>query len=142
MSVLTTDFQPITDDSLTVVTVTTGSGSTYTVDVREGRCTCPDHKHRNATCKHLRRARVSLAHDSVDSETLARLDIDAGLGANAPGPVVTTSDGGVVGGDGAELVDDDEIAATGELMQEYDLDDMIEADVAELAEHLEDLAGF
>ena len=37
---------------------------------------------------------------------------------------------------------DDEIAATGELMQEYDLDDMVEADVADLAEDLEDSPGF
>ena len=37
---------------------------------------------------------------------------------------------------------DDEIAATGELMQEYDLDDMIEADVVDLAEELGDAPGF
>lgn len=37
---------------------------------------------------------------------------------------------------------DNELTATGELMQQYDLDDMVEADVADLAEHLEDLAGF
>jgi len=30
-----------------------GEGSEYRVDIREGRCTCPDHKNRDATCKHL-----------------------------------------------------------------------------------------
>ena len=37
---------------------------------------------------------------------------------------------------------DDEITATGELMQQYDLDDMVEADVAELAEELNGFGGF
>jgi hypothetical protein len=37
---------------------------------------------------------------------------------------------------------DDEITVTGELMQQYDLDDMVEADVAELAEELNSFGGF
>jgi predicted nucleic acid-binding Zn finger protein len=104
LTVLTTDLKPVDEDEDTsIVTVTSHSGSEYTVDVREGRCTCPDHKHRDPEggCKHLRRARVALAHDSVDSDTLARLDIDAGLAEHAPGPKVIASDGGVVGGDGS-----------------------------------------
>ncbi|MDL0123518.1 hypothetical protein [Halobacterium salinarum] len=44
--------------------------------------------------------------------------------------------------DAVDGLDDDEITATGELMQQYDLDDMVEADVAELAEGLEDSPGF
>jgi len=44
--------------------------------------------------------------------------------------------------DAVDGLDDDEIAATGELMQKYDLDDMVEADVAELAEELKDSPGF
>jgi|APHM01.1.fsa_nt_gi hypothetical protein len=105
LTVLTTDLKPVDEDT-SIVTVTSHSGSEYTVDVREGRCTCPDQKHRDPEggCKHIRRARIALGHDSVDSETLARLDIDAGLGVNAPGPVVTTSDGGVVGDD-AEVIE-------------------------------------
>lgn len=35
--------------------VTKPDGTTYEVDLREGRCTCPDHQHRRAHCKHLRR---------------------------------------------------------------------------------------
>jgi hypothetical protein len=44
--------------------------------------------------------------------------------------------------DTVDGLDDDEITATGELMQQYDLDDMVEADVADLAEGLEDSPGF
>jgi hypothetical protein len=122
MSVLTPDFQPIADSSRTVVSVTTGSGSSYTVDVREGRCTCPDYEHRepDGGCKHLRRARLALAHDSVDSDTLARLDIDAGLGANAPGPVVATSDGGIVNAGDGEIIDENAPATWEGPFTEYD----------------------
>ena len=44
--------------------------------------------------------------------------------------------------DAVDGLDDDEIAAMSELMQQYDLDDMVEADVADLAEELEDRPGF
>jgi hypothetical protein len=44
--------------------------------------------------------------------------------------------------DTVDGLDDEEIAATGELMQQYDLDDMVEADVADLAEELDDSASF
>ena len=46
------------------------------------------------------------------------------------------------GPDVVDDLDDEEIAATGELMQEYDLDDMVEADVAAFTEELEDFPGF
>lgn len=36
--------------------VHSGSGETYAVDLRENRCTCPDHGHRGGWCKHLLRA--------------------------------------------------------------------------------------
>lgn len=38
-----------------VYSVTTESGSEYRVDAQEGRCTCPDHRHRGVRCKHLKR---------------------------------------------------------------------------------------
>lgn len=44
--------------------------------------------------------------------------------------------------DVVDSLDDEDIAATGELMKEYDLDDMVEEDVAKFAEKLEDTAGF
>ena len=44
--------------------------------------------------------------------------------------------------DAVDSLADDEITVTGELMQQYDLDDMVEADVAELAEELNGFGGF
>jgi hypothetical protein len=99
LTVLTTALKPVEDRDTSVVTVTSHSGSEYTVDVREERCTCPDSKHRapDGGCKHVRRARFALGHSSVDSQTVRQLDIDSQIGANAPGLIVATADGGVVG---------------------------------------------
>jgi len=44
--------------------------------------------------------------------------------------------------EGFDDLEDAHIAETGELMQEYDLDSIVEADVADLAEGLEDSPGF
>lgn len=35
--------------------VVSQSGGEYLVDARGGACECPDHEHRGARCKHLRR---------------------------------------------------------------------------------------
>ncbi|MDL0145595.1 hypothetical protein [Halobacterium salinarum] len=50
--------------------VTTQSGSEYTVDLREPACTCPDFEYRESVseCKHIRRVRIELGQ--VDVETL------------------------------------------------------------------------
>jgi len=37
----------------------TGEGKEYRVDVREDRCTCPDHDHRGVVCKHIRRVKFA-----------------------------------------------------------------------------------
>jgi predicted nucleic acid-binding Zn finger protein len=99
LTVLTTDLKPIQDRGVDVVTVTSHSGSEYEVNVNDGRCTCPDWEYNlddDEACKHLRRARIALGRESVSTDTIARLDVDANLGANAPGPAVATSDGGVI----------------------------------------------
>jgi predicted nucleic acid-binding Zn finger protein len=110
LTVLTTDLKPVDEDEDTsIVTVTSHSGSEYTVDVREGRCTCPDQKHREPEggCKHIRRAGIALENRPVATAELAAADVADGLAEHAPGPKVIASDGGVVNaGDGAELVDD------------------------------------
>ena len=36
------------------------SGATYLVDPVEGTCTCPDHRIRGETCKHLRRVAIEI----------------------------------------------------------------------------------
>jgi hypothetical protein len=112
MSVLTPDYQPIEDDSLTVVSVTTGSGSTYTVDVRERVCTCPDHKHRqpDGGCKHVRRASIALGRTPVPAGVFGSVDIADDFGANVDATAkVATADGGVIdAGDDAEIIDFDD----------------------------------
>jgi len=45
--------------------VVTESGGSYTVDGREGRCTCPDAEYRDATCKHQRRVAFATGARSV-----------------------------------------------------------------------------
>ncbi len=109
MSVLTPDFHPIDNDSRTVVSVTTGSGSSYTVDAAAGRCTCPDYQRRqpDGGCKHIRRARFVLGRTPVPAAVFGSVDIADDFGANVDATAkVATADGGIVGGDGAELVDD------------------------------------
>ena len=108
-SVLHTDGTPIGDDEEpTVVAVVSGnSGRTHDVDVREERCTCEDHQYREAECAHLRRAKIALGRRPVPSATLQAVDVDEQLAANAPDPVVVTSDGGVLGADDGETTSTD-----------------------------------
>lgn len=104
LTVTHVDGTPISDDeNPTVVSVHSGnSGKERRVDVREGRCTCPDHEHREAQCYHLRRARMALGTEPVDTATLAACDVHSRFAEHAPGPVVATSDGGLVGAESAE----------------------------------------
>jgi len=99
MSVLTPDFFPVTDKTRSVLSVTTGSGSTYHVDVREGRCTCPDQEHRNPEggCKHLRRARIATGRTPVPAGVFGSVDIADDFGANVDASAkIATADGGIV----------------------------------------------
>jgi len=78
-----------------IYSVTTASGSEYRVDAREARCTCPDHKHRDARCKHLRR--VAFATGDVPIPCWVTADaVDPLLGQHVEGACVATTDGGVV----------------------------------------------
>ena len=108
-TVLHTDGTPIAagDDPSMVAVESGNSGREHTVDLREERCTCDDHRHRGAECYHLRRAKIALGIRPVATAELAAADVAAGLAEHAPGPKVLASDGGIVGGGGAELVDDD-----------------------------------
>ena len=109
LSVLTPDGTPVEDPDATIVAVVSHSGASYTVDVRAGRCECPDAEHRNPDggCKHVRRARVALGREPVAARVLDTVDPDPQLGANAPGPAVATADGGIVdAGDDAVILDD------------------------------------
>jgi hypothetical protein len=74
--------------------VVSESGSAYTVDTREGRCTCPDHKHRGVRCKHLRRVAFATGERPIPA-TVDREAIDEHLGRHVDGgPRVVATDGG------------------------------------------------
>lgn len=65
-----TEHMTVIEEALAVFSVTTQSGSEYTVDLREGVCSCPDYRNREPKggCKHLRRTRMEVGQ--VDVETL------------------------------------------------------------------------
>ena len=93
--------------------VVSESGSEYTVDARDGSCTCPDAVHRDATCKHLRRVAFATGARAVPAWVDAD-DVDVGLGEHtAATPRVAAADGG----EGIVVADDD-----GEILDESDDD--------------------
>lgn len=110
-----TEYMTVLDEGGDIYTVVgENENGAYQVDARKGRCTCADHKHRNARCKHLRRVAFALGEEAIPSEVD---DVDPQLGDHVGGEPITAearadegavaSDGGVIGGDGGELVDDD-----------------------------------
>lgn len=82
--------------------VVSESGSEYLVDARLGSCECPDHRHREVRCKHIRR----VAYATGDRPVPAWIDTDAvdpQLGEHVDAtPRVAATDGGIIdeGGDG------------------------------------------
>jgi predicted nucleic acid-binding Zn finger protein len=63
----------VIEEARSLFSVTTQSGSEYTVDLREPACTCPDFEHRSEQlgeqgCKHIRRVRLEVGQ--VDNNTL------------------------------------------------------------------------
>jgi hypothetical protein len=115
LTVTDTDGTPIADEETpSVVSVHSGnSGREHRVDVREGRCTCRDHRHRETRCYHIRRARFALGVQPVATETLAACDVHERFAEHCPGPVVATSDGGLVGRESDEETDDDSTDSAG-----------------------------
>jgi hypothetical protein len=77
-----------------IYTVVGENGGTYRVDGRKGRCTCPDHKHRESYCKHQRRVAFATGEEPVP----AGLDgVDELLGEPTNDtPKVVATDGGVL----------------------------------------------
>ncbi len=59
--------------------VTTAGGTTYLVDLEDGRCSCPDHGFRGVRCKHLRRVALEVARgQSPPPEKVAVACFDCG----------------------------------------------------------------
>jgi len=94
--------------------VVSASGSEYTVDARDGSCTCPDAVHRDATCKHQRRCAFATGERAIPA-WVDPDDVDDGLGEHIDDGVSArprvAADGGtdeiVVAGDQGEILEDD-----------------------------------
>lgn len=93
--------------------VTTESGKSYQVDTRGGRCTCPDHEHRDAVCKHIRRAAFADGLRPIPP-AIDRDEVDDLLGEHCSGPYYSragtassTSTAAATDGSGARAVDPD-----------------------------------
>jgi predicted nucleic acid-binding Zn finger protein len=68
-----TEHMTVIEEARSLFSVTTQSGSEYTVDLREPACTCLDFQHRSEQlgeqgCKHIRRVRIEVGQ--VDMEAL------------------------------------------------------------------------
>lgn len=75
-----------------VYTVVGQHGHTYSVDARDGKCTCPDHMHRRTSCKHIQRVDFATGRRPVPVHVRG---IDDHLGEHADGtPRVAVTDGG------------------------------------------------
>jgi predicted nucleic acid-binding Zn finger protein len=62
----------VIEEARSLFSVTTESGSEYTVDLREPACTCPDFEHRSEQlgeqgCKHVRRMRLEVSQIDTDA---------------------------------------------------------------------------
>ena len=91
-----------------VYTVVGENGGTYGVDLREGRCTCPDHEYREVRCKHIRRAEFATGERSIpawaDTDTI---DEQLGDHVEATPQVVATDGGIIVADDDGEILEPD-----------------------------------
>jgi len=91
-----TEHMSVLPESADLFTVVGEHGSTYTVDVRDGVCECPDSVHRGATCKHQLRALVATGRLAVPA-WINRDAVDELLGAHvAATPRFVAADGGEV----------------------------------------------
>jgi hypothetical protein len=64
-----TEHMTVIEEADALFSVTTQSGSEYTVDLREPACTCPDFQHREevSECKHIRRVRLVVGQIDVEA---------------------------------------------------------------------------
>ena len=74
-----TEIMTVIEEADALFSVTTQSGSEYTVDLREPACSCPDYTHRGSVkeCKHIRRVRLSVGQvdlDRLEAEFRTRID--------------------------------------------------------------------
>ena len=107
-----TEYMTVLQTAPDVYSVTTQSGSEYTVDRRDGRCACPDAEYNlddGEQCKHG----IRVAYATGERAIPAWVDTDAvdeQLGMHVDGtPRVAATDGGIIeAGDDGEILDDED----------------------------------
>jgi hypothetical protein len=99
LSVVSVDGTPICGD-VSIVSVESHSGKSYTVDVREGRCNCRDAQYNlgdDQRCKHQIRAEIALGRSPVPVRAAETVDVDAVLGEHTDATLqFATADGGII----------------------------------------------
>jgi hypothetical protein len=102
LSVVSVDGTPICGD-VSIVSVESHSGKSYTVDVREGRCNCRDAQYNlsdDQRCKHQIRAEIALGRSPVPVRAAETVDVDPVLGAHTDATLqFLASDGGIIDGE-------------------------------------------
>mgnify|MGYP006290748019 CR=1 FL=1 len=83
-----TEHMTVIEEARSLFSVTTQSGSEYTVDLREPACTCPDFEHRSEQlgeqgCKHVRRVRLEVGQVDTDALEARIVETADDLDANA-----------------------------------------------------------
>jgi len=85
--------------------VVSESGSEYLVDAVEGVCECPDHRHRDVRCKHLRRVAFATGERPIPAD-VDGIDEQLGMHVDAT-PQRAAADGGIIdAGDDGEILDE------------------------------------
>lgn len=102
-----TEYLTVLPEAPGIYSVVSESGASYTVDGRDGACTCPDFEYRDIRCKHLRRVAFAIGERPLPA-WIDRDAIDEHLGAHVDGtPRVAATDGGVIeAGDEGEALED------------------------------------
>jgi len=119
-----TEKMTVLADGADLYRVTTESGREYVVDVRDGRCTCPDHEHRHVRCKHLWRTAFATGTAPLPAGVDADA-VDPLLGQHVDDAADQEPAAVPDGGDVLEADDDEEDGGEEGLPASADCDDCI-----------------
>ena len=80
-----TEHMTVIEEAQSLFSVTTQSGSEYTVDLREPACTCPDFEYRESVseCKHIRRVRIEVGQVDIKKLESELVETAGNLESNA-----------------------------------------------------------
>jgi len=75
----------VIEKARSLFSVTTQSGSEYTVDLREPACSCKDFEYRDdvTECKHIRRVRLAVGQVDIEALETELIETAADLESNA-----------------------------------------------------------